>query len=89
MVVWEAWNDQTGIDPFDAPSSTRAGHVTHGHLTENNDHGGNKSLGVNLKKLPTCHTNKVDHRRLPLPPRRLHLDRAAALHADGHARATR
>jgi hypothetical protein len=58
MVVWEAWNDQTGTDPFTHPTD-QAGHVTHGHLKENDHHGGNKSLGVNLKKFPTCFTNKV------------------------------
>lgn len=58
MVVWEAWDDDTGIDPFNHKLDQR-GHVTHGHLPENNHHGGNLSLGVNLKKFPTCHTHKV------------------------------
>ena len=58
MVVWEAWDDQTGTDPFTHPTD-QAGHVTHGHLKENDHHGGNKSLGVNLKKFPTCFTKKV------------------------------
>ncbi len=58
MVVWEAWNDDAGTDPFDH-ATDQAGHVTHGHLPENNVHGGNKSLGVNLKKFPTCFTHKV------------------------------
>jgi plastocyanin len=58
MVVWEAWDDNTGVDPFDHKVDQR-GHVTHGHLAENNHHGGTTSLGVNLKKFPTCRRSKV------------------------------
>jgi plastocyanin len=58
MVVWEAWDDTAGIDPF-AHKLDQRGHVTHGHLPENNHHGGNASLGVNLKKFPACRTDKV------------------------------
>ncbi len=58
MVVWEAWTDQTGTNPFTQPLDQN-GHVTHGHLAENNHHGGQNSLHVNLKKFPTCLTHKV------------------------------
>jgi hypothetical protein len=58
MVVWEAWNDQAGTDPF-THALDQTGHVTHGHLAENNHHGGSSSLGVNLKKFPTCVRHKV------------------------------
>ena len=58
MVSWEAWNDQTGTDPFTHPTD-QAGHVTHGHLAENRHHGGSAGVGVNLKKFPTCFTHKV------------------------------
>jgi len=58
MVVWEAWDDQTGVDPF-THAIDQTGHITHGHLPENNHHGGTTSLGVNLKKFPTCFTHKV------------------------------
>jgi hypothetical protein len=58
MVVWEAWNDQSGTDPF-THRLDQTGHVTHGHLPENNHHGGSTSLGVNLKKFPTCFKRKV------------------------------
>ncbi len=58
MVVWEAWYDQTGIDPF-THATDQTGHVTHGHLPENNHHGGSRGLGVNLRKFPTCLTHKV------------------------------
>jgi hypothetical protein len=58
MVVWEAWNDQQGVDPFSHRLDQR-GHVTHGHLPENNHHGGLTLLGVNLKRFPTCFTHRV------------------------------
>jgi hypothetical protein len=57
MVVWEAW-DQPGTDPFNHRLD-QAGHVTHGHLAENNHHGGSSSVGVNLKTFKTCHAKKV------------------------------
>jgi hypothetical protein len=58
MVAWEAWNDQTGVNPFTHALDQR-GHVTHGHLSENSLYGGTMPLGVNLKKFKTCMTNKV------------------------------
>jgi hypothetical protein len=58
MVVWEAYDDQSGTDPFAGPTD-QTGHVTHGHLAENRHHGGTGNLHVNLKKFPTCFTHKV------------------------------
>ncbi len=58
MVVWEAWNDQGGVDPF-THTLDQNGQVTHGHLPENNNHGGSFSVGVNLKQYPTCFRTKV------------------------------
>jgi plastocyanin len=58
MVVWEAYGDQTGVDPF-THRLDEAGHITHGHLAENNHYGGAYSLGVNLKMFPRCFMRKV------------------------------
>jgi hypothetical protein len=58
MVVWEAWDQQGGTDPFAHPVDER-GHVTHGHLAEDNNHGGSASLGVNLSTFPQCMTHTV------------------------------
>jgi plastocyanin len=58
MIVWEAWNDDTGVNPF-THKLDQQGHVTHGYLKENRDWGGTKSLGVSVNKFPTCHTKKV------------------------------
>ncbi len=58
MVVWEAWNDTRGVDPF-THALDQNGQVTHGHLAENNDHGGSNSLGVNPNTFPTCRTKTV------------------------------
>ena len=74
MVVWEAWDDQTGLDPFTGARDARAhvtsidpfahainenGNVTHGHLTENNHHGGTQWLTVNPNTLRSCKRNTV------------------------------
>jgi hypothetical protein len=58
MVVWEAWNDEHGVDPFTAKLDER-GHVTHRHLPENSYYGGTKWVGVDPTKLPQCDTHKV------------------------------
>jgi hypothetical protein len=58
MVVWEAWDDTTGVDPFSHRLDER-GHVTHGHLAENNHHGGTPWLKVNPTKLRSCRRQKV------------------------------
>jgi hypothetical protein len=75
MVVWEAWDDQTGLDPFTGVRDTRArvaagvdpfrrkvdetGHITHGHLAENNHHGGTTWLTVDPNTLRSCKTHTV------------------------------
>jgi hypothetical protein len=75
MIVWEAWDNQHGVDPFTgklAPPLANAsgadpftyavaqhGHVTHGHLHENRHHGGTHWLTVNPRKLRSCHTHTV------------------------------
>ena len=58
MVAWEAWNDQTGVDPF-THAIDQTGHVTHGHLVENNHHGGTISLKAKLSTFRSCSTHKV------------------------------
>jgi hypothetical protein len=58
MVVWEAWNDTTGADPF-SHKTDQSSHLTHGHLAENDHHGGSRSLHVNVAKFPTCRRSKV------------------------------
>jgi hypothetical protein len=58
MVVWEAYDTQGGTDPF-THKLDEQGHLTHGHLAEDNNHGGAYSLGVNPSKFPDCFRNKV------------------------------
>jgi hypothetical protein len=58
MVVWEAWDDQRGIDPFTTTLDEK-GQVTHGHLPENNYYGGTQFVGTNPNSLPTCHPKKI------------------------------
>jgi hypothetical protein len=58
MIAWEAWDDESGVDPFNHKLDL-AGHVTHGHLAENNHHGGRTSVGVNVKKFPSCRRSQV------------------------------
>jgi hypothetical protein len=58
MVVWEAWDDETGRDPFTHATDQR-GHVTHGHLAENNHHGGSAVVTANVKTFKRCFTHKV------------------------------
>jgi hypothetical protein len=58
MVVWEAWGNQRGIDPF-TQKLDQQGQVTHGHLPENNSYGGTAFVGVNPNSLPTCHPKRV------------------------------
>ena len=58
MVVWEAWNDQRGINPF-ADALDEHGRITHGHLPENNYPGGTQWVGVNPKALPACQTHHL------------------------------
>lgn len=58
MVVWEAWDDQTGVDPFTAKLD-ESQHLTHGHLRETDHHGGTVWVGATLSKLPACRRNQV------------------------------
>ena len=58
MVVWEAWDDTRGVDPF-THALDQNGHVTHGHLAENDHHGGSARSVSTSNKFPTCRTNKV------------------------------
>jgi hypothetical protein len=70
MVAWEAWDSERGLDPFTGVVDPRAhpsagtnpfahavdqrGYLTHGHLAENNHHGGTKWLTVNPSKIRAC-----------------------------------
>jgi hypothetical protein len=58
MVVWEAWSDQRGINPF-AGTLDEVGHVTHGRLPENQYFGGTAFVGVNPNSIPSCHPREV------------------------------
>ncbi len=58
MVLWEAWNDQRGINPF-TQHLDQAGHVTHGALPENSYNGGTTFVGANPLALPSCSTHKI------------------------------
>jgi hypothetical protein len=58
MVVWEAWGDQNGVNPF-TQTLDETGHITHGHLPENSYYGGTQWVGVNPTALPSCDTRKV------------------------------
>jgi hypothetical protein len=74
MVVWEAWDSQVGLDPFTgvrdasarvsgvdpfAHAMNEAGHVTHGHLNENNHHGGTPWLTVDPNTVRDCNRHNV------------------------------
>jgi plastocyanin len=54
MIVWMAPNDTTGTDPFKTPVDV-PGVLTHGHLNENNNHGGQPAPDdyVDMTKLPS------------------------------------
>jgi hypothetical protein len=58
MVVWEAWNQAGGTDPF-THSLDERGQVTHGRLPENEDNGGSYSLGINFSSFPDCSRKTV------------------------------
>jgi len=58
MVVWEAWNDPTGVDPFTHAIDQKS-HLTHGHLAENSYYGGSAFVGVNPKQWAECARKKV------------------------------
>ena len=58
MVVWESWNESGGTDPF-THAIDQTGHITHGHLAEDNNHGGAYSLSYNPAKFPDCRRSQV------------------------------
>jgi hypothetical protein len=58
MVVWEAYADKTGTDPF-THALDQSGHLTHGYYPENNDNGGSYSLGLSTKAYPACRRHQV------------------------------
>jgi hypothetical protein len=58
MVVWEAWNDKTDVNPF-THRLDENGRITHGHLSENDYPGGTKWVGVDPTALAPCSTNRV------------------------------
>jgi hypothetical protein len=58
MVVWEAWNDSAGTDPF-AHAIDERGHVTHGHLAEDNNHGGARPLSTTAAAYRDCSRRNV------------------------------
>jgi hypothetical protein len=58
MVVWEAYNDKTGTNPFNHKLD-QTGHPTHGYLPENNDNGGSFSIGYSQKGWKACHPAQV------------------------------
>jgi hypothetical protein len=59
MVVWEAYNDQTGVDPF-THELDENGEVTHGHLPENNDHGGSMWVtAADVNRFKDCRRSQV------------------------------
>jgi hypothetical protein len=76
MVVWEAYDSEMGLDPFTGARRQQVAHaasvnpfahaidlrgyLTHGHLTENNHHGGTAWLTVNPNKVRSCRTNTVN-----------------------------
>jgi hypothetical protein len=62
MVAYISYDDASGrtagVDPF-VRAPDQVGHVTHGHLAENNHHGGSRSLGANALKFPSCSRSQV------------------------------
>jgi hypothetical protein len=58
MVVWEAYDGQNGVDPF-THRIDEHGRITHGHLAEDDNHGGAYSLGVNPSSFPSCRRRQV------------------------------
>jgi hypothetical protein len=58
MVVWEAWNDRRGINPFGGRLDER-GQITHGHDPANSFYGGTAYVGTNPLSLPTCRPKQI------------------------------
>ena len=58
MVVWEAWNQTGGTDPF-SHAMDQTGYLTHGHLAEDDNHGGAVTLAYNPTQFPDCRRSQV------------------------------
>jgi hypothetical protein len=58
MVVWEAWDDDRGVDPF-THRLDQHGLITHGRLRENEYLGGTYALKVKPSTYPRCFTHTV------------------------------
>jgi hypothetical protein len=58
MVVWEAFNDTQGVDPF-TRQVDQSSHLTHGHLAENSYYGGSAWIGVNPTTWNRCPRSKI------------------------------
>jgi plastocyanin len=58
MVVWEAWDDQSGVDPF-THKIDLSQHLTHGHLAETNHHGGSVWVGATISSRQDCRRHQV------------------------------
>jgi hypothetical protein len=71
MIAYIAYDNETGraagVDPF-VRSPNQAGHVTHGHLPENDHHGGSRSLGTSAVNFPTCSRSQVAISRFAYRP---------------------
>jgi hypothetical protein len=67
MVVYMAYTDRGGVNPFTRAVDQR-GYLTHGHLAENDNHGGSFSLGVNPVKFRSCARSVVDIRNFTYLP---------------------
>jgi hypothetical protein len=58
MVVWEAYNDDRGVDPF-THRLDEHGFITHGRLRENEYLGGTYALKVKASTYPRCFRHTV------------------------------
>jgi plastocyanin len=68
MVAWEAWDKTKGAtDPF-SHKLDQSGHLTHGHLAENNHHGGTLQVGQNPKTMRNCTADQVTIRHYQYNP---------------------
>jgi hypothetical protein len=54
----DATSGASGVNPFLRAPDQR-GHLTHGHLPENNHHGGSRALAANPLRFPGCSTSQV------------------------------
>ena len=71
MVVWEAWDKTKGAtDPF-SHKLDQSGHLTHGHLAENDHHGGTLQVGPEPQDNAQLHRRPGHDPPLPIQPGRL------------------